>query len=338
MNIFITGTAGFIGSFLAEALAKQGHQIYGIDSINDYYDINLKKARLKKGGIHNPSYNQEITSSTLPNYRFRQIDLCDNEQLENIFQNNHFDCIINLAAQAGVRYSLQNPQAYIHSNIEGFINLLECCRLHQCSHFIYASSSSVYGNSSHTPFNETERVDQPISLYAATKKSNELMAYTYSHLYGIQTIGLRFFTVYGPYGRPDMAPILFANAIKNKQPIRIFNNGNLSRDFTYIDDIIEGIIKITEHPEQASQNTTDAPAVVYNIGHGSPTPLMEFIHTLEKYLNQEAQKEFIEMQPGDVYQTWADTRKLKQDFKYTPSTPLEEGIKQFTEWHKNFYK
>lgn len=337
MHILITGTAGFIGSFLAEALARRGHQIYGIDSINDYYDISLKKARLAKSGIHSPSYGKEILSDTLSGYRFRQIDLCDKKELETIFQKGPFDCVINLAAQAGVRYSLENPEAYIQSNIVGFIHLLECCRQHQCPRFIYASSSSVYGNTSQAPFNETEQVDHPVSLYAATKRSNELMAYTYSHLYQIQTTGLRFFTVYGPYGRPDMAPILFAKAIHNDQPIRIFNNGNLSRDFTYIDDIIEGIVKITEHPEQASQDTPGIPAVVYNIGHGSPVQLMDFIRILEKNLGKEARKNYVGMQAGDVYQTWADTHKLERDFHYIPSTSLEEGIQQFAAWFQQFY-
>ena len=304
MYIFITGTAGFIGSFLAETLAKRGHEIYGIDSINDYYDVNLKKARLEKSGIHTLSHKQEIFSDTLPGYRFRQMDLCDKKELDTIFQNHHFDCVINLAAQAGVRYSLQNPEAYIQSNVVGFLHLLECCRQYQCPRFIYASSSSVYGNSTQVPFNEAERVDQPVSLYAATKKSNELMAYTYSHLYAIQTIGLRFFTVYGPYGRPDMAPMLFANAIRNNKSIRIFNAGN--------------------------------PAVVYNIGRGSPVQLMDFIHILEKNLGKEARKEYVSMQPGDVFQTWADTTKLNQDYGYTPATSLEDGIQKFTEWFKTF--
>lgn len=338
MDILITGTAGFIGSFLAEALAGRGHQVYGIDSLNDYYDVNLKKARLAKGGIHSPSYGKELRSDTLPAYRFKQMDLCDKDELDSVFKTHRFDCVIHLAAQAGVRYSLENPEAYIQSNIVGFSRLLECCRQNSCSRFIYASSSSVYGNSSQVPFKETDRVDYPVSLYAATKKSNELMAYTYSHLYKIQTIGLRFFTVYGPYGRPDMAPILFADAIRNDRPIRIFNNGNLSRDFTYIDDIVEGIVKITEHPEQASQDMPNVPAVVYNIGHGSPVRLMDFIRILEQNLGREARKEYVGMQPGDTFQTWADTRKLEQDFRYIPSTPLEEGIKRFTAWLQQYYQ
>lgn len=336
MYIFITGTAGFIGSFLAETLARRGHRIYGADSVNDYYDVSLKKARLEKGGIHTPSCGKEVISETLPNYCFRQMDICDKKELDEIFREHRFDCVINLAAQAGVRYSLQNPEAYIQSNIVGFLHLLECCRQYRCPRFIYASSSSVYGNSAQVPFNESERVDRPVSLYAATKKSNELMAYTYSHLYRIQTTGLRFFTVYGPYGRPDMAPMLFANAIRDDKPIRIFNSGNLSRDFTYIDDIVEGIVKIAEHPEQASQDTPDVPAVVYNIGLGSPVQLMDFIQILEKNLGKEARKEYVAMQPGDVYQTWADTTKLAKDYGYTPSTSLEEGIRKFTRWFETF--
>lgn len=217
------------------------------------------------------------------------------------------------------------------------MHLLELCRQHSCKRLIYASSSSVYGNSDQVPFREDLQVDTPVSIYAATKKSNELMAFTYSHLYRIQTIGLRFFTVYGPYGRPDMAPVLFANAIRTRQPIRIFNQGNLSRDFTYIDDIIDGVVRIAEHPEQAREDHPGVPAVIYNIGHGSPMPLMDFIHLLEKNMEQEARKEYTGMQPGDVYQTWADTHKLEEDFRYKPSTSLEEGIFRFTEWYKQFY-
>ncbi len=336
MHILITGSAGFIGSHLVQAMASEGHSIYGIDCVNSYYDTNLKKSRLENAGIQYGKYGQEIVSD-LYDYTFNLVDLCDQEALEQIFTTHHFDCAVNLAAQAGVRYSLTHPEAYIHSNIEGFLNLLEQCRRHDCKRLIYASSSSVYGNSNNVPFQESNPVDHPVSLYAATKKSNELMAYTYSHLYRIQTTGLRFFTVYGPYGRPDMAPMLFADAICNDKPIRIFNAGNLYRDFTYIDDIIEGIVKITEHPEQASQNTPDVPAVVYNIGHGSPVQLMDFIRMLEKNLGKEARKEYVGMQPGDVYQTWADTRKLERDFHYTPSTSLEKGIQEFAAWYQQFY-
>lgn len=338
MHILITGTAGFIGSFLTESLCSQGHSVYGIDCLNDYYEVSLKKARLKKCGIENVQEGREIQSVTLPAYTFLQTDLCDSGSMIRIFEKHRFDCVINLAAQAGVRYSLTNPAAYIHSNIDGFSHLLELCRRYKCPRLIYASSSSVYGNSPHVPFQESEQVDHPVSLYAATKKSNELMAYTYSHLYGIQTIGLRFFTVYGPYGRPDMAPILFANAISRNESIRIFNNGNLARDFTYIDDIVEGVVKITLHPESAREDVPGVPAVIYNIGHGSPMNLMEFVHLLEVQMGQIARKEFVGMQPGDVYQTWADTHKLKEDFQYVPSTTLEEGIKRFAAWYKAYYQ
>lgn len=338
MHILITGTAGFIGSFLTTALCAEGHSVYGIDSINDYYDTTLKNDRLRNSGIAGTEYGKEIQSATMPGYTFCQTDLCDKERLEQLFSLHRFDCVINLAAQAGVRYSLINPEAYIRSNIEGFLNLLELCRHHSCNRLIYASSSSVYGNDAQAPFSESARVDHPVSLYAATKKSGELMAFTYSHLYKIQTIGLRFFTVYGPYGRPDMAPILFANAIRKNETIRIFNNGELARDFTYIDDIVKGIVKIVNHPEQAREDTPGIPATIYNIGHGSPMQLMDFVHLLEKNFCTEARKEYVGMQAGDVYQTWADTRKLQEDFNYTPSTSLENGIAAFAQWYKEYYK
>lgn len=332
MQILITGTAGFIGSFLAERLAFLGHTVYGVDSINDYYDPQLKLARLQKGGIVSPAYGEEARSTTLPGYVFRRADLCDKAQMEAIFTANHFDCVVNLAAQAGVRYSIENPEAYIQSNVCGFLNVLEGCRRHGCQRLVYASSSSVYGNAQHVPFSEENRVDTPVSLYAATKKSNELMAFTYSHLYGIQSVGLRFFTVYGPYGRPDMAPILFADSIMHGRVIRIFNHGDLSRDFTYIDDIVDGIVRVVEHPESACEDTQGTRAAVYNIGHGSPVRLMDFVGLLEASLGREARKEYVGMQAGDVYQTWADTHKLERDFGYRPSTSLEEGVKRFAEW------
>lgn len=335
MQILVTGNAGFIGHHLALRLAQQGHQITGIDSLNDYYDVRLKKARLAQSGITTDEYGKEYVSAGLP-YRFRQLDLCDKAGLERLFTDHQFDIVVNLAAQAGVRYSLINPTAYIDSNITGFLNLLEQCRHHQCPRLIYASSSSVYGNTQEVPFREDAPVDHPVSLYAATKKSNELMAYTYAHLYRIQTIGLRFFTVYGPWGRPDMAPLLFANAITNGQPIKVFNNGELSRDFTYIDDIIDGIQQIINHPERAREDNPGTPAVVYNIGHGSPMPLMRFIALLEQNLGRKAIKEYTGMQAGDVYRTWADTSKLLADYGYVPKTTLEEGIKQFTDWFKNY--
>lgn len=334
MQVLITGSAGFIGFYLSKALSSLGIQVYGIDSLNHYYDVRLKHARLKECGIIAEEYGKEINSALYPDYTFCQLDLCDKEKLEKIFASHSFDCIINLAAQAGVRYSLTNPDTYVESNVVGFLNLLELCRKYSCPRLIYASSSSVYGNSKEVPFREDARVDHPISIYATTKKSNELMAYTYSWLYKIQTIGLRFFTVYGPWGRPDMAPILFARSILQNIPIKIFNNGDLSRDFTYIDDIIAGIVKIVKHRELMREDTPGVPAVIYNIGHGAPVQLMDFIHLLEQNLNQKARKEYVGMQPGDVYQTWADTGKLKEDYNYIPDTSLEEGIKLFANWFK----
>ncbi len=336
MQILITGSAGFIGYHLSRTLLENGIKVYGVDSLNDYYDVNLKLARLKECGITTGKYGQEYRSATYPDYRFQQMDLCDKEIPEKIFAENHFDLVVNLAAQAGVRYSLTNPEAYIESNIVGFLNILERCRHHGCNRLIYASSSSVYGNTQEVPFKEETQVDHPVSLYASTKKSNELMAYTYSWLYKIQTVGLRFFTVYGPWGRPDMAPILFANSITEGRTIKVFNNGDLSRDFTYIDDIIDGIMSIIRHPEAIREDTPGVPAAVYNIGHGSPVPLMDFISLLEQNLGKEAIKEFVGMQPGDVYQTWADTSKLATDFGYTPSTSLEEGIQKFINWFKQY--
>lgn len=336
MHVLVTGSAGFIGYYLSKALSNQGIDVYGIDSLNSYYDVALKQARLKECGIQIKEYGKECNSTIYPNYRFRQIDLCDKEALVNLFRENHFDCVVNLAAQAGVRYSLTNPETYVESNVAGFLNLLETCRKQECKRLIYASSSSVYGNTGEVPFKESARVDHPVSIYAATKKTNELMAYTYSWLYRLQTVGLRFFTVYGPFGRPDMAPILFARSIRENKPIRVFNNGNLSRDFTYIDDIVEGIVKIINRPTLVREDTPGVPAVVYNIGHGSPIQLMDFIRLLENNLGQIAQKEYTGMQPGDVYQTWADTTKLREDYGYTPTTSLEEGIRLFAEWFKTF--
>ncbi|MDL2231324.1 NAD-dependent epimerase/dehydratase family protein [Porphyromonadaceae bacterium OttesenSCG-928-L07] len=337
MHILVTGAAGFVGSYTVEKLIKEGHRVYGIDCINDYYDISLKHYRLQQTGISGMEFGKTIESSVLPGYRFQQADLCDKKNLSDIFRQQQFDCVINLAAQAGVRYSLTNPDAYIQSNIVGFSHILECCREHACNILLYASSSSVYGNNSSVPFKETEQVDNPVSMYAATKKSNELMAYTYSSLYGIKTIGLRFFTVYGPAGRPDMAPFLFADAIWHEKPIKVFNEGNLSRDFTYIDDIVEGISKIVAHPENASY-PADVPAIVYNIGHGSPVKLMEFIQLLEENIGKEAIKEYVGMQAGDVFCTWADTNRLFKDYNYKPETSLEEGIKKFIDWFKSYYR
>lgn len=338
MQVLITGAAGFIGYFLSQKLIEKNINVYGIDSLNDYYDENLKKARLQKCGIDNISTGKEYSSSLYPNYSFSSINLCDKAELENLFQHVHFDCVVNLAAQAGVRYSLINPDSYIQNNIEGFLNLLEACRKFDCPKLIYASSSSVYGNTTEVPFKETALTDRPISLYAATKKSDELMAYTYSALYHLQTVGLRFFTVYGPYGRPDMAPMLIAHAIRKNETIKIFNHGNLSRDFTFVEDIAEGITKIVTTPGIKHEIQPGIPASVYNIGHGSPVKLLDFIHLLEKNFGKTVQKEFVNMQPGDVYQTWADTTHLEEDYGYRASTPLKEGIKQFVSWYNDYYK
>lgn len=337
MHIFITGTAGFIGSFLTKALIAEGHRVFGIDSVNDYYDPQLKLDRLKACGIGEIRPGRSQVSTVLPGYRFMQANLCDKKMLTEIFREQHFDCAVNLAAQAGVRYSLQNPDSYVHNNVEGFMHLLEACRHYGCKRLLYASSSSVYGNDTEVPFRETARVDHPVSIYAATKKSNELMAYTYSQLYGIETTGLRFFTVYGPYGRPDMAPFLFADAIRCGRTVKIFNRGELFRDFTYIDDIVAGIVSIIRQKELIRREVPGVPAVIYNIGHGSPVPLMDFIRTIEKYMGREAVKEYVGMQPGDVYRTWADTTRLKEDFGYTPTTSLEEGIKRFISWFRSYY-
>lgn len=338
MHILITGAAGFIGHSLVRKLAKKNLDIYGIDSVNNYYDIELKKSRLRDCGITNGIDTGEIcTSGLYPNYQFQKTDLCDKTGLEKVFSQHYFDCVINLAAQAGVRYSLTNPDTYIQNNVTGFMNLLELCHKYSCGKLIYASSSSVYGNSAKAPFRETEPTDQPESIYAATKKSNELMAYTYSSLYKLPTIGLRFFTVYGPYGRPDMAPMLFADAIYRNETIKIFNNGNLERDFTFIDDIVEGIARMLSTPGLVRENHPGIPAVVYNIGHGAPVRLLDFIRILEENFGQTSRKDFVGMQPGDVYQTWADTTRLEEDYDYQATTSLEEGIRQFAEWYKSYY-
>lgn len=337
MRILITGSAGFIGYHLVRKLLEQGVEVCGIDSLNHYYDVSLKKARLRACGIQEiPSESGRISAS-YPNYRFFSIDLCDKNALEQFFSCHTFDLVVHLAAQAGVRYSLEHPESYIDSNVSGFLNLLECCRQSGRPRLVYASSSSVYGNAQEVPFREDARTDCPQSIYAVTKKANEWMAYTYSSLYRIPTIGLRFFTVYGPWGRPDMAPILFANAIRKGRPIRIFNNGNLSRDFTYIDDIVAGICKIIGKPGAVREDVPGVPSVIYNIGRGSPVRLMDFIGLLEQNIGKKARKLFVGMQAGDVYQTWADTTKLQHDYGYVPATSLEKGIHEFAEWYRSFY-
>ncbi len=337
MKILVTGTAGFIGYHLAKRLLERGDEVVGIDSINDYYDVKLKYARLSKTGIAESEieYGKAVQSTEYPSYRFIKLQLEDRDALQKLFAEEHFDAVMNLAAQAGVRYSLENPYAYIESNVVGFVNLLECARHNPVRHFVYASSSSVYGGNTKTPFSEDDRVDNPVSLYAATKKSNELMANVYSKLYGIPTTGLRFFTVYGPWGRPDMAPILFTKAIVAGEPIKVFNNGNLSRDFTYIDDIIEGVVRVIDKAP-ATTDEHPVPAEVYNIGCGHPMQLMDFIRTLEKSLGKKAEMNMMPMQKGDVYTTYADTTKLERDFGYKPHVTLEEGIARFVEWYESY--
>lgn len=336
-KILVTGAAGFIGYHLCEALIKQGHKVIGLDNINDYYDVNLKYARLNMLGIKKDAANKfaVISQSLLhgDSMQFIRLNLEDRDNLPKLFKTFNFDIVCNLAAQAGVRYSIENPETYIDSNVTGFLNILECCRHHKVKRLVYASSSSVYGNSNDIPFEETANVETPISLYAATKKSNELMAHTYSHLYNIETIGLRFFTVYGPWGRPDMALFLFTDAIINNKPIRVFNNGKLSRDFTYIDDITLGLLNTLL---KDSKNT--CMYKIYNIGNGRPVQLLSFIESLEKALNVAAIKKMLPMQAGDVNQTFADTSALVLDYNYKPKITVEKGIKAFVLWYKGFYK
>lgn len=335
MKILVTGAAGFIGFHLVNRLLHKGFEVVGIDNINDYYSPGLKYARLQQSGIQENAsvWNQKTVSKTNPGYSFYRINLEDEDAINHLFETEKFDVVCNLAAQAGVRYSIKNPKAYIQSNIVGFLNVLEACRHNYVKHLVYASSSSVYGNSKKMPLSTSDSVDNPVSLYAATKKSNELMAYTYSHLYGIPTTGLRFFTVYGPWGRPDMAYFSFTKSILENIPIKIFNHGDLYRDFTYIDDIVEGIEKIlVKKPEN------EPPYAVYNIGNSSPVKLMDFIETIEKALEKEAIKEFHEMQPGDVYKTFADVSDLKKNFGYSPNTPLHKGIGEFVKWYKSYFK
>ena len=331
MKILVTGTAGFIGFHLAKKLLDQGHTVIGLDNINDYYDVSLKYGRLNELGIDksNLEDNKSLQSSTYPNHKFIKANLEDAETLNKLFETEKFDAVCNLAAQAGVRYSIENPHAYISSNIVGFMNILEACRNYNVKNLSYASSSSVYGLNKEQPFKTTDQTDTPVSLYAATKKSNELMAHTYSHLYNIQTTGLRFFTVYGPWGRPDMAPMLFTDAILNDRAIKVFNHGKMSRDFTYVDDIVDGIVKVINNP---------SPYNIYNIGNNSPVNLMEFIETIENALDKEATKNFMDIQPGDVESTFADVSGLIEDFDYKPETPLSHGVDEFVKWYREFYK
>jgi len=342
MKILVTGTAGFIGYYLVKRLLETENEIVGIDNINNYYDVSLKLDRLKDTGITGTiDYNIPIKSNVYPNYTFIKINLEDKDTVMSLFEREGFDVVVNLAAQAGVRYSLENPYTYLDSNIYGFLNILEACRHHPVKHLVYASSSSVYGLNTKMPFSVDDMVDNPISLYAATKKSNELFAHTYSHLYGIPVTGLRFFTVYGPWGRPDMACFIFANAIISNQEIKLFNNGDMMRDFTYIDDIIEGVVRVMNKipkPNSTTENNSSMPPYkLYNIGNNNPVKLMDFVDIMEKAFGKQAKKVFMPMQPGDVYATYADVDALKADVGYSPNTPIEAGIGKFAEWYKNYY-
>lgn len=338
MKILVTGAAGFIGYHLCERLIKEGHDVVGLDNINDYYDINLKYARLEQLGIERENAERfeesAISKKYYASFLFIRLNLEDRANLPIVFETHQFDVVVNLAAQAGVRYSLESPETYIDSNIVGFLNILECCRHNKIKHLLYASSSSVYGKNHKTPFSVEDNVDHPISLYAATKRTNELMAYTYSHLYDLPTTGLRFFTVYGPWGRPDMAPFLFTKAICEGKPIKIFNNGNMSRDFTFIDDIIEGISLVLKVPPKTELDEWNYR--LFNIGNGSPHLLMDFVSAIEKAVGNTANKEYLPMQLGDVPTTWADTEKLNL-LGYRSLTGIEEGVSHFVKWYKDFY-
>ena len=332
-RILVTGAAGFIGFHLCTRLLKEGFTVTGIDNMNPYYDVGLKEARLAQ-------------LLSYGNFTFGKTDIAGKEDLERVFENKNFDVVVNLAAQAGVRYSLKNPQAYIDSNIIGFTNILECCRHNGVKHLVFASSSSVYGANTKMPFSVHDNVDHPVSLYAATKKANELMAHSYSHLFGLPCTGLRFFTVYGPWGRPDMALFLFTDAILEGRPIKVFNHGKMTRDFTYIDDIIEGVVRIMKKvPEpdlkwsgkKPDPGTSYAKYRLYNIGNNSPVELTEFIEAIEDTLGKKAKKEFLDLQPGDVVSTYADVDDLMRDVGFKPQTPLETGIKRFVTWYLDYY-
>ncbi|HMV21713.1 MAG: NAD-dependent epimerase [Betaproteobacteria bacterium] len=334
MKILVTGSAGFIGMTTALRLLARGDQVVGLDNLNDYYEVSLKENRLKRLTPH-------------PNFRFVKMDVADRPGMERLFAEEKFDKVIHLAAQAGVRYSLKNPHAYVDSNIVGFVNILEGCRHSGVKHLVYASSSSVYGGNTKMPFSEHDSVDHPVSLYAATKKANELMAHTYSHLYGLPTTGLRFFTVYGPWGRPDMALFLFTKAILEGRPIDVFNYGKMQRDFTYVDDIVEGVIRVMDRtaeanpayvPDEADPATSNVPYRVFNIGNHNPVPLMDFIGAIEEALGQTAEKNLLPLQDGDVPATYADTALLGEWVGFAPATPVKEGVARFIAWYRDYYK
>jgi UDP-glucuronate 4-epimerase len=321
-RILLTGVAGFIGFHAACRFLADGNHVLGIDNLNDYYDVSLKKARLKELRKRIKNNNQ--------NFDFKKIDICNSEKIQGIFRKFRPDLVVHLAAQAGVRYSLENPQVYVQSNVVGFLNILEGCRHANVKHLVYASSSSVYGANTKIPFDESDPVDHPVSLYAATKKADELMAHTYAHLFKIPVTGLRFFTVYGPWGRPDMAYFSFADAIRTGRPIKVFNDGLNRRDFTYIDDIVEGIARVAKKIPGGYQ--------IYNIGNDRPVTTLDMIEILERHMGQKAVKEFFPPQPGDVFETWADIDDLKQAVGFSPSTPLEKGLEEFVKWYKDYKK
>jgi UDP-glucuronate 4-epimerase len=334
MKVVVTGAAGFIGFHVCKALCERGDEVVGLDNLNDYYDVTLKQARL-----------QQLES--LPGFRFVKMDIADRVAINKLFEQEHFNRVINLAAQAGVRYSLENPNAYVDSNLVGFANLLESCRHHSIEHLVYASSSSVYGANETMPFSTQDNVDHPVSLYAATKKANELMAHSYSHLYQIPTTGLRFFTVYGPWGRPDMSPILFAKAILAGDPIKVFNYGKHRRDFTYIDDIVVGVVSCldripTGNPQwsglKPDPSSSRAPWKIYNIGNSEPIELFRYIELMEKAFGKTTEKELLPLQPGDVEHTYADVSSLEKDIGYSPSTSIEQGLQLFADWYRDYYQ
>ena len=349
MKYLVTGAAGFIGFHVVQHLLERGEEVVGLDSINSYYSLELKFARLAESGITREKIatGVPVSSHKKPNYRFIQQDLVDKGSLLRLFETEKFDVVIHLAAQAGVRNSILHPEDYLHSNFAGFLNLLECCRFHPVQHLVFASSSSVYGSNTKMPFSTSDAVDHPISLYAASKKANELMAHSYSHLFNLPTTGLRFFTVYGPWGRPDMSYFLFADAIRKGESIQVFNAGQMKRDFTYIDDIVDGIIRVAEKPATPNPNydpqhpdpsSSTAPYKIYNIGNSSPVPLQEFIGEIEKGLGQKAKMELLPMQPGDVVETHADISELERDLGYQPHTTVAQGVARFTKWYSNFYR
>lgn len=348
LKILVTGSAGFIGFHVVGKLSARGDEVVGMDNINDYYDTGLKYGRLAASGIQKEdlSRGSGVQSESWRGYRFILLDLLDRDGLAALFARERFDAVCHLAAQAGVRYSLQNPYAYVDSNITGFLNILEMCRHHGVKHLAFASSSSVYGLNERMPFSTSDNVDHPVSFYGATKKSNELMAHTYSHLFGIPVTGLRFFTVYGPWGRPDMAPILFTKAIMEGKEIQVFNNGDMQRDFTYIDDIVEGVVRVIDRPPKGdpSWNGADpdpagskAPYRIYNIGNSAPVKLLDFINTIERKLGKKAIMKMMPMQPGDVVATYADVKSLTEEIGYAPSTTLDEGIGRFVAWYLDYY-